>query len=461
MTTSGILSPGTFLGLTLLASAVVPRASAEPPAAPSKPNLVWIWADNLAWGDLACYGSKRHATPNLDRLAAGGVRFTRYYVAHVVCSPSRAALLTGRQPHRNGVVDVLYPDSPVGLPADEITLAEALRQCGYATGAVGKWHLGDRREHLPRQHGFDRYFGMPLSIDMLPALLCRDDDIVEQVPGEKVADISIRYTDEARRFVAEHRGRPFFLYLAHTLPHPPLILPPGARHAGASLYADAVAHLDQQVGRLVDRLHELGLARRTLVMFSSDNGPLAKGADTGPLRGGITEASEGGLRVPLIASWPGTLPAGRVVDTPAIAYDVFPTFVRLADGALHADREYDGQDIWPLLTGQGEFHRARPFCWVNQLNYENRTDNVSAVLDPAGRWKLLRAVRSAPLREPELYDVAADPGEKRNLARQHPDVVARLKAEAERVQATIPRAWRGTYTVRDPAKANSGLRPHE
>ena len=165
--------------------------------------------------------------------------------------------------------------------------------------------------------------------------------------------------------------------------------------------------------------------------------------------------------MPLIASWPGTLPAGRVVDTPAIAYDVFPTFVRLADGALHADREYDGQDIWPLLTGQGEFNRARPFCWVNQLNYENRTDNVSAVLDPAGRWKLLRAVRSAPLREPELYDVAADPGEKRNLARQHPDVVARLKAEAERVQATIPRAWRGTYTVRDPAKANSGLRPHE
>jgi arylsulfatase A-like enzyme len=258
-------------GFALLAGVFSLRAYGDQSVPPSKPNLVWIWADNLAWGDLACYGSKRHATPNLDRLAAGGVRFTRHYVAHVVCSPSRAALLTGREPHRCGVVDVLYPDSPVGLPADEITL----------------------------------------------------------------------------------------------------------------------------------------------------------------------------------------------VETPTIAYDIFPTFLRLVGAAMPADREYDGQDIWPLLAGEGEFHRARPFCWVNQLNYGNYAHNVSAVLDAAGRWKLLLGVRAAPLLEPELYDVVADPGERRNLAREHPDVAARLKAEADRMQATIPRAWRGAYTVRDPAKAGSGLRPHK
>jgi arylsulfatase A-like enzyme len=421
-----------------------------PGAAP--PNVIWIWADNLAWGDLHCYGSGRHETPALDRLAAGGARFTQFYTAHTICSPARAALLTGRQPFRSGIVDVLYPDSPFGLPAEEITLAELLRGQGYATAAIGKWHLGDRREFLPRQHGFDSYFGMPLSMDMLPAILCRDDDIIEQLPGDKVAGITERYTDEAIRFVTANRERPFFLYLSHTLPHPPLVLPARARHPGATLYADAVRHLDEQVGRLLEATEKLGLAGRTLVMFSSDNGPLAEGADLGPLRGGINDEHEGGLRVPFIASWPGTLPAGRVVDVPAILYDIFPTVARLAGARLPADRVYDGQDIWPLLTGRGEFRQQRPFIWVYH-------DNVTTVRD--GQWKLHAGRGARRLAKPELYDIEADAGERRDLAAQKLEVVARLMKQIEDYRSQVPKVWQVRYTVRDPAKAGSGLRRHK
>jgi len=433
--------------LAVFCMGIAPDAAAAAP-----PNVIWIWADNLAWGDLRCYGSRRHETPALDRLAAGGVRFTQFYTAHTICSPARAALLTGRQPFRSGIVDVLYPDSPFGLPAEEITLAELLRGQGYATAAVGKWHLGDRREFLPRQHGFDSYFGMPLSMDMLPAILCRNDETIEQLPGDKVADISERYTDEAVRFVTANRARPFFLYLAHTLPHPPLILPAHARHAGATLYADAVRHLDDQVGRLIEAVEKLGLANRTLVMFSSDNGPLAEGADLGPLRGGINDEHEGGLRVPFIASWPGTLPTERVVDTPVILYDIFPTVTRLAGARLPADRVYDGQDIWPLLAGRDDFRQQRPFIWVYH-------DNVTTVRD--GRWKLHAGRGARPLPKPELYDIEADPGERRDLAAQEPAVVARLMKQIEEYRAQVPKVWTVRYTVRDPAKANSGLRPHK
>lgn len=432
--------------ILLLASLVTGglRAAQPPP-----PNIVWIWADNLAYGDLGVYRSDHVKTPVIDRLAAEGARFTQYYVAHTVCSPSRAALLTGRQPFRVGIVDVLRPDGPSGLPADEITLAEALRGQGYATQAIGKWHLGDRRKFLPTQNGFDHYFGLPYSMDMLPTVLYRDNEIVDRLDGDKVQDVTIRMTDEAIRFIESNRERPFFLYFSHTIPHPPLNLPKSVRTPGRPIYDDAIEHMDEQIGRVIDALDRLGLRENTLVIFTSDNGPMNRGGDTGGLRGRIRDSYEGGVRVPFIARWPGSIPPGQVIDTPAIAYDMFPTLLMLAGGQLPSDRVYDGQDIWPVLSGKGDFHRQKPFIWVY-------LDNVTAIRD--GRWKLHVAHRDQTLDPPELYDIEQDPAETRNLQEEHPEVVARLRAALDEMQKQVPKVWGLRYPVRDTAKQPGGVR---
>ena len=432
--------------ILLLASLVTGglRAAQSPP-----PNIVWIWADNLAYGDLGVYRSDHVKTPVIDRLAAEGARFTQYYVAHTVCSPSRAALLTGRQPFRVGIVDVLRPDGPSGLPADEITLAEALRGQGYATQAIGKWHLGDRREFLPTQNGFDHYFGLPYSMDMLPTVLYRDNEIVDRLDGDKVQDVTIRMTDEAIRFIESNRERPFFLYFSHTIPHPPLNLPKSVRTPGRPIYDDAIEHMDEQIGRVIDALDRLGLRENTLVIFTSDNGPMNRGGDTGGLRGRIRDSYEGGIRVPFIARWPGSIPPGQVIDTPAIAYDMFPTLLMLAGGQLPSDRVYDGQDIWPVLSGKGDFHRQKPFIWVY-------LDNVTTIRD--GRWKLHVAHRDQTLDPPELYDIEQDPAETRNLQEEHPEVVARLRAALDEMQKQVPKVWGLRYPVRDTAKQPGGVR---
>ena len=411
-------------------------------ASARRPNLVWIWADNLAYQDLGCYGSDRVKTETIDALAREGARFTQYYVAHTVCSPSRAALLTGRQPFRTGIVDVLRPDSPAGLPADEITLAAALKQAGYRTQAIGKWHLGDRPEYLPTRRGFDHYLGMPYSMDMLPSVLYRDERIEDDLAGDKVADVTARYTDEAIRFVRANRTHPFFLYFSHTIPHPPLNLPPSARTPGRAIYDDAIEYMDRETGRLLKELPE-----NTLVVFSSDNGPMDRAGQTGALRGRIRDAYEGGVRVPLIARWPGHIPAGRTVDTPAIAYDVFPTLLRIAGGRMPANRVYDGQDIWPLLSGKGDFQRRQPFFWVY-------LDRVTAIRD--GRWKLHVAQRETPLERPELYDLETDAAESHPVDK--PEIIRRLQAAIEEFQAAVPKVWRLEYPVRDPQKRNSGVR---
>ncbi|HOC68460.1 MAG: Arylsulfatase [Candidatus Hydrogenedentes bacterium ADurb.Bin101] len=414
-----------------------------------KPNLVWIWCDNLAYGDLGCYGNQAIKTPVIDSLAQSGTRLTQYYIAHTVCSPSRAALLTGRQPFRTGIVDVLRPDSPTGMPDDEITLGDALRAEGYATAAIGKWHLGDRREYLPLQHGFDHYFGLPYSMDMLPTILYRDNDIIERLPGDKVQNITERYIDDAISFVETHQDRPFFLYFNHTLPHPPVNLPQDCRTPGRSIYEDAIEHIDRQTGRLLERLDALGLSENTLVVFSSDNGPMGEHGDTRGLRGRIRDSYEGGVRVPLIARWPGKIPAGVAVDTPAISYDIFPTFLALAGGKLAEDRVYDGQDIWPLLSGAGAVRRRAPFFWVY-------LDNVTAMRD--GQWKLHVAHRDKALDAPELYDVEADPKEAHPVNQDQPDILERMLAQVKAFEAEIPKVWTLQYPVRDPEKRKSGVR---
>jgi len=428
---------------------VMPQVSAAQNEAPPRPNIIWIWADNLAYGDLSVYGSQRHRTPVIDRLANEGVRLTQYYVAHTVCSPSRAALLTGRQPFRVGIVDVLRPDSPSGIPADEITLAEMLRDLGYATMALGKWHLGDRRPFLPTQHGFDHYFGLPYSMDMLPTLLYQDNEIVEELPGDTVRTVTERLTAEAVRFVASHKDQPFFLYFSHTLPHPPVNLPEAHRTPERPVYDDAIEYLDRQTGVLLDALDQHGLRDNTLVVFSSDNGPMGRGGDTGGLRGAIRDAYEGGIRVPFVARWPGHIAEGKAVDAPIIAYDIFPTLIRLAGGRLPKDRIYDGQDIWPLLSGRGTFTREKPFVWVY-------LGNVTAIRD--GRWKLHVARRDKSLKTPELYDLEQDPAESTSLTKEHPPIVTRLQDQIREFQTQIPQVWDLKYPVRDPAKQRGGVR---
>jgi uncharacterized sulfatase len=424
-------------------------AIASAPGGDRPPNIVWIWADNLAYQDLGCFGSPTNRTPAIDGLARDGVRLTQYCVAHVVCSPSRAGLLTGRQPWRSGIVDVLRPDSPIGLPAEEVTLAEALGDLGYATMAIGKWHLGDRPEFLPTNHGFDGYFGMPYSMDMAPTILIRDTEIAEELPGDAVADLTGRYTDEAIRFLEVNRDRPFFLYLSHTLPHPPLNIPGRFRGDGRPVYNDAIEYLDSETGRLLEAIDRLGLAESTLIVFTSDNGPMAVGGDAGPLRGRIRDSFEGGLRVPFVARFPGRIPPGRVVNEAVIAFDVFPTLVNLAGGAPPDDRPMDGQDIWPLLDGSGRVDRAEPFVWV----YD---DEVTAVR--SGRWKLHLGNRDDRFPQPVLYDIEADPGEANDLAVDHPEVVAGLREFAEAYDQQLPVVWTLRYNVRDPAKAGGGVR---
>ncbi len=437
------LAFGVLLAVTVLGADALAAES-------RKPNIVWIWCDNLAYRDLSCYGNEDLKTPVIDRLADRGVRFTQYYIAHCVCSPSRAALLTGRQPFRVGIVDVLRPDGPTGIPDKEVTIAEALRKQGYATLAIGKWHLGDRREYLPPQHGFDGYLGLPYSMDMLPTLLIRDNEIVEELAGEKVSDVTERFTDEAIRFVRANKDRPFFVYFNHTIPHPPINIPDRFRKKGRSVYYDAIEYMDAEVGRLLEVIDKLGLTDDTLVVFSSDNGPMVKDGNTGGLRGRIRDCLEGGVRVPFVACWPGKIPAGRVVETPAIAYDIFPTVVKLTGGSVPADRVYDGQDIWSLLTGkEGGFQRAKPFVWVYM-------ENVDAIRD--GRWKLHLARRDKPLKKPELYDVVADPKESKNLAEKNADVVARLTKSARAVEEETPMVWGLRYPVRHPLKAKGGVR---
>jgi arylsulfatase A-like enzyme len=445
---NGTMSRRRFLGsagaLPLMAAAGASRAAAQ-----RKPNLVWIWCDNLAYGDLGCYGNERIETPVLDRMAEEGVRFMQHYVAHTVCSPSRVALLTGRQPFRAGIVDVLRPDSPSGIPDDEITLGDALRAEGYATAAFGKWHLGDRREFLPRQHGFDHYYGLPYSMDMLPTVLYRDDEIIEELPGDTVQNVTERLIDDAISFVDANRDKPFFIYFSHTIPHPPLNIPPAYRHPDRTVYDDALEYMDEQTGRLLDALEKHGLSENTLVIFSSDNGPMGKYGDTAGLRGRIRDSHEGGVRVPMVARWPGKLPGDRVVDTPTIAYDIFPTFVRLAGGRVPDDREYDGQDIWSLLSGEGDFAREKPFYWVY-------LDNVTAMRD--GKWKLHVGHREKALKAPELYDVEADPEEANALNDAEPEVLARMLKEVEAFQAGIPKVWGLQYPVRAADKLKSGVR---
>ncbi len=401
------------------------------------PNFVVIYCDDLGYGDLGCYGAQKIKTPRLDAMAAEGTRFTDFYSCAPVCTPSRAGLLTGRYPIRSGLNKVLFPGSTGGIEDSEITIAQALKPLGYAAACIGKWHLGHLPPFLPTRHGFDYYFGLPYSNDMdvkarkdPPLPLMRNEEIVEQPANQDL--LTQRYTEEATRFIREHKDQPFFLYLAHSMPHVPLHVSDAFRgKSGGGLYGDVIEEIDWSAGQVLDTLKACGLEETTLVVFSSDNGPwLAKeehGGSAGPLRMGKGTTFEGGVREPGIFRWPGHIPAGRVEHAPAITLDLFPTLVNLAGGTLPPDRPLDGQNITPLLLGTG----SRP---GNEFFFYS-CEELQAMR--SGPWKLKRpfkgSVYGKPLEHPVLlFNLETDPGENNNVAEQHLDIVKKLE---DRMQA--------------------------
>lgn len=413
------------------------------------PNIVLIYADDLGYGDLGSYGSPLK-TPHLDRVAAEGMRFTHFYSANPVCSPSRAALLTGRYPTRVGVPRVLFPRDSTGLNDGEVTIARMLKQLNYRTMCVGKWHLGHNPQHLPTSWGFDEYFGIPYSNDMTPTPLMHNTETIEEPARQET--LTQRYTERAVRFIEESKSGPFFLYFPHTFPHVPLYASEKFRgKSKAGIYGNVVEELDWSTGEILRALQRNGLDRNTLVLFSSDNGPWFQGSP-GRLRGRKGMTWEGGVRVPLLARFPGRIPAGRTTSAVTCTIDLLPTIAALT-GAPLPENPLDGIDIWPVMTGRQQETRREALLYF---------DNVHLQCARLGRWKLHVARYNNvtyspappegrinyPLPHPELYDVVSDVDESYDVSRENPEVVKEIMDRIELLMTGFPeeirKAWAET-----------------
>lgn len=446
-------------------------------AKPTRPNLVVLFADDLAYADLKCFGGEQMVTPNLDALAAGGMRLTSFYASQAVCSASRCSLMTGCYNVRVGILGALGPGAKVCLNPEEQTIAEVLREAGYRTAVYGKWHLGDRGLGLPIHHGFDEYHGLPYSNDMwpfhptssFPALpLIENDQIIDDnITADEQKHLTQWATEHAVDFI-RRRGRPsppdhreqdvqpsqvespFFLYVPYSMPHVPLFASAAYEGStGKGLFTDVIAEIDGSVGQIVQTLREQGLEDNTLIVFTSDNGPwLSYGNHAGsaaPLREGKGTTWEGGQREPTIAYWPGRIPAGTTCDAVMGTIDILPTFAGLA-GAELPEKKIDGVDIWPQLSGEAittQPHEAFCYYWNNELQAVR-----------SGPWKLhfphsYRSLSGEPGRDGqpgpyvqkvcglELYNLDDDIGEQHDVAESHPEVVSRLQELADQIRVEL------------------------
>ena len=413
-----------------------------------KPNIIIVFTDDQGYQDVGVFGSPLIKTPNLDNMAANGIKFTDFYAASSVCSPSRAALLTGSYPPRVGVPKVLWPNLPGGLNNQELTIADMLKTKGYNTACIGKWHLGDQQQYLPTSQGFDRYYGIPFSNDMsvnpkskvsknivfregmtIDSLrekkwrgkrvpLMKQDEVIEYPVDQST--VTKRYTKEAINFIKENQNEPFFLYLAHSMPHVPLYASPDFKGKSArGLYGDTIEEIDWSVGEVLKTLKEQGIDENTLVIFTSDNGPWTSKGDQGgsalPLRGHKNQTFEGGFRVPMIAQWPGKIKAGVVTDKLASTIDILPTLAYLTDAEL-PEKEIDGKNMWSLLSGNEKAkspHRKDGFFY-----YKDST--LEAVRK--GDWKL-RITQDYVA----LYNLKNDISESENVAAANPKIVKKLQ----------------------------------
>jgi arylsulfatase A-like enzyme len=472
---SALLRCAVVLVLLVAAGCHTAPPSGRAGAPPRPPNIVVIFCDDLAYGDIGPFGS-RTPTPNLDRLAREGRRFTDFYVPQAVCSASRAALLTGCYPNRVGIQGALGPRARVGIHSNEVTMAEALKARGYATGIFGKWHLGDAPEFLPTRHGFDEWFGLPYSNDMWPhhptagtnyppLPLFENERIVQMMPDQ--TRLTTWYTERAVKFIERHRAAPFFLYVPHNMPHVPLFVSDKFKgRSGRGLYADVIMEIDWSVGRILDALARHGLDEDTLVVFTSDNGPWLLYGDhagsAGPLREGKATSWDGGVRVPAIMRWPGRVPAGTTCSELAFTMDLLPTFAKLAGGSAPKDRIIDGRDIGPLMLGGpdakspheayftywgGELQAVRSGKWKLHFDHTYVKPNPPGGNARPGKY----STEKIPL---SLYDLSADIGETRDVAAQHPEVVARLQQLAEQCRADLgdSRTKQKGAGVREPGR---------
>ncbi len=442
-----------------------------------KPNFIVVFADDLGYGDLGVFGHPTILTPALDQLAFEGQKWTNFYVAAPVCTPSRAGLLTGRLPIRSGMCSdkrrVLFPDSNGGLPQSEITIARALKGNGYHTAAIGKWHLGHQSPFLPTDHGFDSYFGIPYSNDMdkikgksyredqftfadeeyfqaFNVPLMRDKEVVERPADQRT--ITKRYTEEALQKIEEFGDEPFFIYLAHNLPHIPLFRSGEFKDKSlAGIYGDVIEEIDWSVGQIVESLKAKGLAENTLLVFTSDNGPWhifdTHGGSAGLLRGAKGGTFEGGMREPTIFWWPENLKPGVVTDM-GTTMDLLPTFCKLSGTTLPDDRVYDGYDISALLLGTGSGERALVFYYRGEQVYAVRLGHYKAhfitqleygskTAHPITKEDLAITNKPTVLDQPLLYNLSVDPGEKYNIADQHPEVIQDIRLALEKHLSTI------------------------
>ena len=433
-------------------------------AAADRPNLVIIFCDDLGYGDLACFGSPTIKTPNLDRMATEGQKWTNFYVAASVCTPSRAGLLTGRLPIRTGMCSskrrVLFPDSVGGLPATEMTISSALKGAGYNTAAVGKWHLGHLPPFLPTSHGFDSYFGVPYSNDMdrvagkgakgrgafwepkseywnVPIL--RGVEEIERAPDQ--TQLTRRYTEEALGFIRrQEAATPFFLYLAHSMPHVPLFASDQfAGKSTAGLFGDVIEEIDWSVGQVLASLREKKLAENTLVVFTSDNGPWlvfdTHGGNAGTLRAGKGSTWEGGMREPTIFWWPGKVAPG-VMHEIGSTLDLLPTACALAGVELPRDRIFDGGDLSPALFGTGKSPRDEMFFYHGEELFAVRKGQHKLHFTTKVEYIGQQPEHHDP---PLLFHLGHDPGEKFDIAAQNPQIVRELIELAERHKAGVVR----------------------
>lgn len=423
------------------------------------PNIIVIFTDDMGYGDIGAFGHPTIRTPHLDKMAFEGQRWTNFYVAAPVCTPSRAALLTGRLPIRSGMCSekrrVLFPDSKGGLPSTEITMAKMLKSAGYNTAAIGKWHLGHLPEYVPNAHGFDYYYGIPYSndmdkvekgnyfellrnpkIDYFNVPLMRNTEELERPANQHT--ITKRYTEEAVNFIRSNTDTPFFLYLAHSMPHVPLFV--SESFDGKSIrgrYGDVIEEIDWSVGQVLEALKENGLDENTLVIFASDNGPWLTfeedGGSAGLLKGGKGGTFEGGMRIPGIFWWPGKISPGVVMDMGS-TLDLFPTFTSIVGKDLPRDRIYDGYDLSSVLFENGNSPRNEVFYYRDTEIYAIRTGKYKVHFITQNEYgNQDKTLHNPPL----VFDLNHDPSEKYNIANEHKNVIAQASALLEQHKVTV------------------------
>jgi len=426
---------------------------------PKTPNFIIIFADDMGYGDVGAYGHPTIKTPNLDNMSYQGQRWTNFYVAAPVCTPSRAGLLTGRLPVRTGMSSekrrVLFPDSKGGLPENEITIASALKGAGYTTACIGKWHLGHLPQYAPNAHGFDYYFGIPYSNDMdrignedymaaftAPKIeyfnvpLMRNAEIIER-PADQTT-ITKRYTQEAVKFIEQNKDKPFFLYLAHSMPHVPLFRSPEFENRSLrGIYGDVIEELDLSVGEIIKTVTNSGLDDNTFVIFTSDNGPWLifnqQGGSAGLLSGGKGGTYEGGMREPAIFWCPGKIKPGVVMEL-GTTMDLLPTFCKLANSTLPNDRIYDGYDISPVILGTGPSPRDIVLYYRDTEVFAIRKGAYKAHFVTQSEYGQDKPLIQDP---PLLFNLNVDPSEKYNVAAEHPTVIAEIKQVLEEHRKTL------------------------